>query len=56
MSAHKFKAAARVIDIARIPKDHDEGVIDVMLVGNERFDSEEIHRLYDSDDYPLRRR
>ena len=27
-----------------------------MLVGNERFDSEEIHRLYESDDYPLGRR
>ena len=27
-----------------------------MLVGDERFDSEEIHRLYESDDYPLRRR
>jgi len=25
-------------------------------VGDERFDSEEIHRLYESDDYPLRRR
>ena len=24
-----------------------------MLVGDERFDSEEIHRLYESDDYPL---
>jgi hypothetical protein len=27
-----------------------------MLVGDERFDSEEIHRLYQSDDYPLGRR
>jgi hypothetical protein len=27
-----------------------------MQVGDERFDSEEIHRLYDSDDYPLPRR
>ena len=27
-----------------------------MLVGDERFDSEEIHRLYESDDYPLGRR
>ena len=27
-----------------------------MQVGDESFDSEEIHRLYDSDDYPLRRR
>jgi len=27
-----------------------------MLVGEERFDSEEIHRLYESDDYPLGRR
>jgi hypothetical protein len=27
-----------------------------MQVGDERFDSEEIHRLYESDDYPLRRR
>ena len=27
-----------------------------MQVGDERFDSEEIHRLYASDDYPLRRR
>jgi hypothetical protein len=27
-----------------------------MLVGEERFDSEEIHRLYKSDDYPLGRR
>ena len=26
-----------------------------MQVGDERFDSEEIHRLYESDDYPLRR-
>ena len=25
-------------------------------VGDERFDSEEIHRLYESDDYPPRRR
>jgi hypothetical protein len=27
-----------------------------MLVGEERFNSEEIHRLYESDDYPLGRR
>ena len=27
-----------------------------MQVGDERFDSEKIHRLYESDDYPLRRR
>jgi hypothetical protein len=27
-----------------------------MLVGDERYDSEEIHRLYESDDYPLGRR
>ena len=27
-----------------------------ILVGDERFDSKEIHRLYESDDYPLRRR
>ena len=27
-----------------------------MQVGGERFDSEEIHRLYERDDYPLRRR
>ena len=27
-----------------------------MLVGDERFDSEEIHRLYESDNYPLGRR
>ena len=27
-----------------------------MQVGDEHFDSEEIHRLYESDDYPLRRR
>ena len=27
-----------------------------MLVGEERFDSEEIHRLYESDDYLLGRR
>ena len=27
-----------------------------MLVGEERFDSKEIRRLYESDDYPLRRR
>jgi len=27
-----------------------------MQVGDERFDSEEIRRLYESDDYPLRRR
>ncbi len=27
-----------------------------MLVGNERFDVTDIHRLYESDDYPLRRR
>ena len=27
-----------------------------MLVGDERFDSEEIHRFYKNDDYPLRRR
>jgi hypothetical protein len=27
-----------------------------MLVGDECFHSEEIHRLYESDDYPLRRR
>jgi hypothetical protein len=26
-----------------------------MQVGDERFDSEEIHRLYQSDDYPLPR-
>ena len=27
-----------------------------MQVGDERFDSDEIHRLYDSADYPLQRR
>jgi hypothetical protein len=27
-----------------------------MQVGDERFDSEEIHRLYESGDYPLQRR
>jgi hypothetical protein len=27
-----------------------------MQVGDERFDSDGIHRLYDSGDYPLRRR
>jgi hypothetical protein len=27
-----------------------------MQVGDERFDSDGIHRLYESDDYPLRRR
>jgi hypothetical protein len=27
-----------------------------MLVADERFDSDEIHRLYESDDYPLGRR
>jgi hypothetical protein len=27
-----------------------------MQVGDERFDSEEIHCVYESDDYPLRRR
>jgi hypothetical protein len=27
-----------------------------MQVGDERFDSDEIHRLYESRDYPLRRR
>ena len=27
-----------------------------MQVGDSRFDSEGIHRLYDSDDYPLQRR
>ena len=27
-----------------------------MQVGDERFDREEIYRLYESDDYPLRRR
>jgi hypothetical protein len=26
-----------------------------MQVGDERFDSEEIHRLYESDNYPLQR-
>ena len=27
-----------------------------MQVGDSRFNSEEIHRLYESDDYPLQRR
>lgn len=27
-----------------------------MQVGDDRFDSDEIHRLYESDNYPLRRR
>jgi len=27
-----------------------------MQVGDERFDSEDIHRLYERDEYPLRRR
>jgi hypothetical protein len=27
-----------------------------MQVGDERFDAEEIHRLYESGDYPLQRR
>jgi hypothetical protein len=27
-----------------------------LQVGEERFDSEKIHRLYESDDYPLQRR
>ena len=27
-----------------------------LQVGDERFDSDNIHRLYESDDYPLKRR
>jgi hypothetical protein len=27
-----------------------------MQVGNERFDGEDIHRLYESQNFPLRRR
>ena len=52
----RFATAAEAIRFAveDFPAIHTLGAW--MQVGDERFDSEEIHRLYESDDYPLRRR
>jgi hypothetical protein len=56
LSYRRFATAAEAIRFAveEFPAMRTLGAW--MLVGEERFDSEEIHRLYESDDYPLGRR
>jgi hypothetical protein len=51
----RFATAAEAIRFAveDFPSIHTLGAF--MQVGDERFDSDEIHRLYESSDYPLRR-
>jgi hypothetical protein len=52
----RFATAAEAIRFAveDFPGIHTFGAW--MLVGDERFGSDEIHRLYERDDYPLRRK
>jgi hypothetical protein len=52
----RFATAAEAIRFAveEFPAIHTLGAS--MQVGDERFTSEDIHRLYDQEDYPLRRR
>jgi hypothetical protein len=56
LSYRRFATAAEAIRFAveELPAMRTLGAW--MLVGEERFDSEEIHRLYESDEYPLGRR
>jgi hypothetical protein len=51
----RFATAAEAIRFAveEFPAIHTLGAY--MQVGDERFDSDDIHRLYESSDYPLRR-
>ena len=51
----RFSTAAEAIRFAieDFPAVHTLGAY--MQVGDERFDSDGIHRLYESSDYPLRR-
>jgi len=51
----RFATAAEAIRFAveDFPAVHTLGAY--MQVGDERFDSDDIHRLYESNDYPLRR-
>jgi hypothetical protein len=51
----RFLTAAEAIRFAveDFPAIHTLGAY--MQVGDERFDSDDIHRLYESSDYPLRR-
>ena len=51
----RFTTAAEAIRFAveEFPAVHALGAL--MQVGDERFDGDDIQRLYESDDYPLRR-
>ena len=56
MKYRRFQTAAEAIRFAveGLPSLQTLGAF--LQVGDERFDNEEIQRLYESDDYPLRRR
>jgi hypothetical protein len=56
LSYRRFATAAEAIRFAVEESPAMRALGAWMLVGEERFDSEEIHRLYESDDYPLGRR
>jgi hypothetical protein len=56
LSYRRFATAAEAIRFAVEEFPAMRGLGAWMLVGEKRFDSEEIHRLYESDDYPLGRR
>jgi hypothetical protein len=53
---HRFATAAEAIRFAVEDFPAIRTLDAWMQVGDERFDNEEIHRLYESDDYPLLRR
>jgi hypothetical protein len=56
LSYRRFATAAEAIRFAVEEFSAMRALGAWMLVGEERFNSEEIHRLYESDDYPLGRR
>ena len=56
LSYRRFATAAEAIRFAVEEFSAMRALGAWMLVGEERFDSVEIHRLYESDDYPLGRR
>jgi len=56
LSYRRFASAAEAIRFAveELPAVHTLGAW--LQVGDERFDSDDIQRLYENDQYPLRRR
>ena len=56
LSYRRFATAAEAIRFAVEELPAGPALAPWMQVGDERFDSDDIHRLYESDNYPLRRR